>query len=189
VGGLTEAIGDRIVRELVALSSPTVLETGAGATTLLFLCFEPHELTSIAPDQALYEGIREEARLRGIDTRPLRFLDERSEIALPRLADQGGQVDVALIDGNHGWPAVFVDFCYINRMMRRGALLFIDDVHLYSVCQLVLLLRQQDDYELVSVDQKLATFRKKRDRPFLPDWRAQPFIFTNTVALGEAVIG
>ncbi len=183
VGGLNRQIADRLVGEIASLGTPAIAETGAGATTLLFLCLEPHELISIAPDHALEERVRKEADARGIPIDPLRFHRERSELALPRLADSGQRLDAALIDGNHGWPAVFVDFCYLNLMLREGGVLFVDDVQLHSVAQLFHLLRQQEEFELLGVDSKLATFRKVLDRSFLPDWRAEPFIRMNSLTL------
>jgi hypothetical protein len=67
-------------------------------------------------------------------------------------------------------------------MMPAGGTLFVDDVRLYSVSQLYLLLRQQEEFEYVALDgRKLATFRKLTDRPFLPEWRGQPYIEQNTV--------
>jgi hypothetical protein len=75
---------------------------------------------------------------------------------------------------------VFVDFCYINMVMPAGGTLFIDDVQLYSVEQLYLLLREQPEYEYVALDGKFATFRKVLDCRFLPEWRLQPYIERNT---------
>ena len=89
---------------------------------------------------------------------------------------------MGLIDGCHNWPAVFVDFCYINIMLEPGGTLFIDDVQLYSVSQLHQLLREQEEYEYVGLDGKFATFRKVLDSAFLPEWRSQPFIERNTVS-------
>jgi hypothetical protein len=178
--GFNHRIGKRIIGELDALDAPSLLETGAGATTLLFLCLAPGSLISIAPDDGLGERIVSEARARGIDPDPLRYLSARSEVALPPLSEAGETLDAALIDGNHGWPSVFVDFCYINRMLRKGGVLFVDDVHLYSVNQLLLLLRHETDYELLAIEGKFATLRKVTDREFLPDWRAEPFIEMNT---------
>jgi hypothetical protein len=180
VGGLNSVIGERLIAELDRHESPRVVETGAGATTLLFCCLEPEALTSIAPDAGLRDRITAEAAARKIAVEPLRFISERSEVALPRIAADGDRFDVGLIDGSHSWPSVFVDFCYINMMMPAGGTLFVDDVHLYSVLQLYLLLRQQDDFEYVALDNKLATFRKLGDRPFLPEWPWQPYIAQNS---------
>lgn len=181
VGGLTTPIGERILSETTAHDAPRVLETGAGASTLLFCCLEPSELTAIAPDSGLRDRILSEASDREISVEPLDFICERSEVALPSLAAEGRKVDVALIDGCHNWPGVFVDFCYINMMMGPGGTLFLDDIHLYSVAQLYALLRQQEEFEYVSLDSKFATFRKVSEQPFLPEWRSQPFIEQNTI--------
>jgi hypothetical protein len=88
--------------------------------------------------------------------------------------------EVAFIDGNHGWPSVFVDFCYLNMMMPEGALLFVEGVHVYACEQLLLLLQGQPEFELVSLVEKQATFRKTTKAKFLPDWRGEPFVLANT---------
>ncbi len=112
----------------------------------------------------------------------MRFVDDRSETALPLLAlVENVEIDAGFIDGNHGWPTVFVDFCYLNRMLRPGGLMFIDDIQIFAVAQLICLLREQTPhYEFVGIDSKMATFRKGLDLPYLPDWRMEPFITSNT---------
>ena len=182
VGGLNQEIGERIIAEVGRYDAPRIVETGAGATTLLFLSLEPHALTSIAPDPALQERMLAEAGRREISLDPLRFICKHSELGLPELAAAGERYDVGLIDGCHNWPAVFVDLCYINMMLPVGGTLFVDDVQLYSVNQLYLMLREEEEFEYVGFeDKKFATFRKVLDRPFLPEWRGQPFIERNTV--------
>jgi hypothetical protein len=182
VGGLDTRIGERMIAEVTRYDAPRIVETGAGASTLLFLCLEPQALTSIAPDSGLHERILATAGEREIGVESLQFLCEQSELALPRLFALGERFDVGLIDGSHNWPAVFVDFCYINMMLSVGGTLFVDDVQLYSVEQLYLFLREQEEYEYVGLDGKFATFRKVLDRPLLSEWDSQPFIVRNTVA-------
>jgi len=181
-GGLTARMAQRFIDELSALTKPRIVETGSGLSTLVFLALDPESVVTISPAPDLHERIRAEATARGIDVEAARFVDDRSEAALPLLAlVEGLEIDAAFIDGNHGWPAVFVDFCYLNRMLRPGGLMFIDDVQVYAVAQLVCLLReQQPHYEFVAVDGKMATFRKGLDLPYLPDWRMEPFLVTNT---------
>lgn len=184
IGGLTLGIGRLIVSELSQLqnSEPlSITETGAGATTLLFLCLQPEKLVSVAPSIDLGDRILDEANARGIDTSPLDYISERSEIALPRLVQSGQRINAALIDGNHGWPSVFVDFCYLNQMLDKGGLLFIDDLQLWSILQLFLLLQSQPGFELAARLDKFAVFRKTDEEPFLPDHGFEPFIVTNSV--------
>jgi len=181
-GGLNRKMGERFIAEISTLERPRIAETGTGLSTMVFLALDPEFVISVSPAPELHERTRAEAVNRGIDVAPLRFVDDRSETALPLLAlVESVELDVGFIDGNHGWPAVFVDFCYLNRMLRPGGLMFIDDVQVYAVAQLVCLLReQQPHYEFVSIDSKMATFRKGLDLPYLPDWRMEPFITSNT---------
>jgi hypothetical protein len=181
VGGLNPQIGDRLIEIISSVDEPIIIETGAGSSTLLFMQLDSKCVTSVAPDAALRDRILAEASARGIDSSKLRFVVEHSEVALPRLAADGETYNIAFIDGNHGWPSVFVDFCYFNMMLRDGGLLVVDDLQLYSCAQLYLLLLQQEEFELVSLDGKQATFRKQTDSKFLPDWRRQPFIVMNSV--------
>ena len=81
---------------------------------------------------------------RGISTEPLRFICDYSELALPKLVEEGEQYDVAFIDGCHNWPAVFVDFCYMNMLLPAGGTILLDDLHLYSVAELFNFLRRQE---------------------------------------------
>jgi predicted O-methyltransferase YrrM len=181
-GGMNRVIAERFIAELSEMEKPRVAETGTGVSTLIFLCLDPGSVISISPAPDLHERTRAEAAARNIDLGPARFVNDRSEAALPLLAlVEGVEIDAAFIDGNHGWPAAFVDLCYLNRMLRPGGLMFIDDVQIYAIAQIVCLLRQQQPhYEFVGIDAKMATFRKVADVPYLPDWRFEPFITSNT---------
>ena len=180
VGGLTPRIGQRIVAELSRYDAPRIVETGAGATTLLFCCLDPSALTSIAPNADLRDRILAEAASREISVESLDFVCERSETALPRVAAAGDRFEAGLIDGSHNWPSVFVDFCYINMMMPAGGTLFVDDVQLYSVSELYRLLCRQSEFEQVALDDKFASFRKLVDKPYLPEWDGEPYIAENS---------
>jgi hypothetical protein len=179
-GGLNPRLGNVMIDEIRALGSPSIIETGAGASTLLFMMLGCASVTSIAPDKSLGERIRMEAVRRELNLDTLTFINDRSERALPKLAASGTRCQAAFIDGDHGWPAVFVDFCYLNMMMDSGAVLFVDDVQIYACAQLMMLLRAQPEFEFVSVAAKMATFRKTSDRAFLPNHRRQPFIMMNS---------
>jgi methyltransferase family protein len=182
VGGLNRTVGDRFVRELLEFEKPDVCETGSGLSTLVFCSLDPGSVISISPAPELHRRTLSEASERGIDTSTLRFIDDRSERALPLLAlVEEHRIDAGFIDGNHGWPAVFVDFCYMNKMLRPDGVLFVDDIHVYAVGQLVGLLRDHEPhFEFTGVDGKMATFRKRADIDYLPDWTLQPFVRMNT---------
>ena len=179
-GGLGAITGQLIIDEVGSMDRPRVVETGSGASTLLFLMLGASEVVAINPDHEVAVRIGEEAAARGLDTTGLTCVEERSETALARLALDGHRCDVAFIDGNHGWPSVFVDFCFLNMMLVNGGLLLIDDIQIYSCDQLLLLLDEQHQFERVPARGKLAAFRKRSDAPFLPDWALQPFLVEQT---------
>lgn len=182
VGGLNRAVGERFIDEISSFDRPDICETGTGLSTLVFCALEPASVISISPAPDLHERTLDEAKTRDIDVTGLRFIDDRSERALPLLAlVEEQKIDVGFIDGNHGWPAVFVDFCYLNKMLRPGGILFVDDIQIFAVAQLVNLLRQHEPhFQFVSIDSKMATFRKGADIDYLPDWTLQPYVRTNT---------
>ncbi|SEA43240.1 class I SAM-dependent methyltransferase [Nitrosospira multiformis] len=153
-----------------------VLETGAGNSTLAFAFAKPSQLISIAPDDELFSRINTFGIQNGVDLSCLDAKVDRSERVLPKLVDSGLEVDVALIDGGHGWPTVFVDFCYVNFMLRKEGLLIIDDVQLHSIKELAKLLVQQDQFDLKENLGKSLVFIKKSDWKFLPDWQDEPYI-------------
>jgi methyltransferase family protein len=167
------------IAELCApYGSASVAETGAGCSTLAFLTATDGPVMTIAPDQELHQRILAAAMDYEIGVDSWTFLDERSEVALPKLAADQIRVDVALIDGGHGWPTPFVDFCYLNQMMMTGSTLILDDLQLYSVGELARLLVRQWQWERVSdgPSRKTIALRKMTDEPYLSDWGGQPYI-------------
>jgi hypothetical protein len=61
------------------------------------------------------------------------FRAEPSEILLPRLVEQGVQVDLAFIDGLHRFDQVNLEFFYVNRLLRPGGIVLFDDAARRSV--------------------------------------------------------
>ena len=167
-------------RELALLcggNNAVILETGAGNSTLAFLYATPTKLISIAPDGQIFERILRFCAEHSIDISPLDVHVERSEWVLPELARNDLRVDLALIDGGHGWPTVFVDFCYVNAMLRNGGILVIDDVNLHSIKELGRLLKKDETrFALVKDMGKCIAFKKLTCERFLPEWDGQPYI-------------
>ena len=151
-GGLYPRLGEALIsllRDELPGVPLRVAETGAGNTTLLFLALGAESVFSVAPDEELGDRIVAEATRRGIGTDPWHYVPERSEVALPRLWQEGHRINVALIDGGHGWPTVFVDLCYLNCMLDKGGILLVDDTHLYSVKEVASFLHEQSGFELI----------------------------------------
>lgn len=173
-----EVIHDTIMHEVG--EDAVVAETGAGNSTLAMLLANPARLISIAPDAELFGRIREAGASLGVDLAALESIEELSEDVLPDIAKELEQnnsaLDFCLIDGGHGWPTVFVDFCYFNRALKAGGFLMIDDIQLYSVNELANFLAEDPNFELRRTMPKSLLFRKTQAVRYLPDFGGQPYI-------------
>jgi predicted O-methyltransferase YrrM len=67
----------------------------------------------------------------GLDNYTL--IEERSEIALPKLLDQGHKFDFAFIDGWHTFDHTLLDMFYMSRLLHVGGIMVIDDVGMAGV--------------------------------------------------------
>lgn len=163
---------------------PAILETGAGNSTLAFLLLRPGSLVSICPEQELLERIRSYAVQNDFELRPWVTYLDGSEWILPKLADlsraSGPSLDVALIDGCHNWPMVFVDFCYVHVLLKSGGYLVLDDLQLHTVKELARLLAEGDEYVRVLDLGKAAVYQKKTSARSMPEWNGEPYIARKT---------
>ncbi len=55
------------------------------------------------------------------------------EIARSRARAEGIEFDLAFIDGNHRFEGVFLDLVYSGRLLKQGAIVFVDDTQLPGV--------------------------------------------------------
>jgi predicted O-methyltransferase YrrM len=59
--------------------------------------------------------------------------EEESQLVLPRMVAEGRSFDFAFVDGNHRFDRVFLDLVYLGRLLRPGAVAFVDDVQLPAI--------------------------------------------------------
>jgi predicted O-methyltransferase YrrM len=61
------------------------------------------------------------------------FYEEKSQLALPRFLKEGRQFDLAFVDGNHRFDAVFVDLYYLGQLVHQGGIIILDDYNLPGI--------------------------------------------------------
>jgi predicted O-methyltransferase YrrM len=176
----------------------TLLETGAGNSTIMMLFLPPARLISIAPEKDLFDRIYEFCRTNNIPTNVLEAHIDGSQWVLPKLAAENRFydpiLDFALIDGSHSWPTCFIDLEYINAMLKRDGYLMIDDVQLHTVKEIARLLIEQSAFSLELDLGKSLIFRKVTSDRAFGGWWTQPYIvrrsneyarYPNAYALGD----
>jgi hypothetical protein len=147
------------------------LETGAGSSTIVFAA-RGAEHVAVTPEAAEEERIRAACRELGVDDSRVRFLLGSSHEVLPGRAGQ--PLDLALVDGAHGFPYPILDWWYLAPQLRVGGRLLVDDAYMPAVGTLVDALRASPAWELEeAVGHRTVVVRKLADE--LPDfdWRGE----------------
>lgn len=60
--------------------------------------------------------------------RSVEFYPQPSGLVLPRLVSERRQFDLAFIDGDHRFESVFVDFFYVDQLLKPGGVVVFDDM-------------------------------------------------------------
>jgi predicted O-methyltransferase YrrM len=97
------------------------------------------------------------------------LIEERSQIALPRLLGDGLVADAAFVDGSHIFHNVFVDLFYLRELVRPGGLVILDDCNFPSVATAVRYFEVNTGWEPEPIARptRLRAFR-------LPNTRTEP---------------
>jgi len=97
------------------------------------------------------------------------LVEERSQIALPRLLGEGLVADAAFVDGSHVFHNVFVDLFYLRELVRPGGLVILDDCNYLSVATAVRYFEVNAGWqpEPIASQTRLRAFR-------LPESRSEP---------------
>jgi hypothetical protein len=170
VWGLTEE-ALRFIYENVN-SDWTTLETGCGLSTVVF-ALRGSRHTVIAPAPKEFEITKTYCRERNIPTGQITFVTEPSQKVLPHL--ETGPLDLVLIDGGHGFPTPYLDWFFTAGKLKKGGLLILDDIGLWS-CQILRdFLMEQPEWEYVTeYQERTAIFRKIADGSEWLEWTEQP---------------
>lgn len=81
----------------------------------------------------------------------VRHVAKGSEIALPELFSQGVRVDAAIVDGWHTFDHALVDCFYVNKMLKVGGVMILDDTEWPSINKLIRYLASYPCYEVFGV--------------------------------------
>ena len=169
---------DRSCYQFIADSCPATaatLETGLGSSTALFARWSTaHTCVVHSADEV--ERFCEYAAERDLEISHIAFEVGSSDLVLPRL--DVPPVDVAFIDGGHGFPLPILDWFYAARLLRPGGVVVIDDIQLPSVSDyLVRFLQRDPRWTHAGGDStKWIAFRKGSDVQLPEEWLQQPFL-------------
>jgi precorrin-6B methylase 2 len=140
-----------------ATSSTTSVETGCGASTVVFAAAGGQH-TAISPDPREHQLVREYCERTGIDHSNVTFIAKSSDEVLPGMFE-GRVLDFAFIDGAHSFPYAIIDWHYITEALKVGGKVLVDDVAIHAITPLFHFMKAEDWWRLESIpDDRAALF-------------------------------
>jgi len=82
----------------------------------------------------------------------LDFIDKTSDLALPRLLEQGRRFGLIYVDGSHWFEDVFIDCHYSNHLLELGGVVLFDDSSDPNIAQVLRFIRRNMGYALTEID-------------------------------------
>src|SRR5262245_19490633 len=138
------------------------LETGAGLSTLVILRKTPRLHVAVQPYPDEFAAITEFASAHAIDTRSFQGVVARSQDYLP--GAELPRLDLVLIDGDHSFPAPFVDWYYAGERLNVGGQMIVDDIQIATGAFLAAFLAVDPRWEEVVVrPQRFPVYRKRAE--------------------------
>jgi predicted O-methyltransferase YrrM len=146
------------LRQLAAESDVrTTIEVGcANGISTLYICSgiaskDNKSHIAIDPGQTSgYQG-RGVANVKRAGFDFFRLIEEGSELALPALLREGACFDMAFIDGLHTADQTLLDFYFLDRMLRVGGVMVLDDVNSSAVNKVTHYVSKYPNYKLIGV--------------------------------------
>ena len=150
------------------------IETGAGKSTLAFMAAGCQHDT-VTPSSTEVEAIRAEATARGLDPTSVTFHVDFSQNILPHLKGHE-DIDVAFIDGGHGFPVPGVDWLFLAPRLKVGGKMLVDDVDLWTGAMLIDVLRREKGWRVDSILRGRTADITKTEPYQAREWCDQPTV-------------
>ena len=141
------------------------VETGSGKTTLLFSHLsQNHKVFALDAGNKSISSVNAHSLF---NAEVVEFIEGPSQKTLPQYSFNH-KIQVALIDGPHGYPFPDLEYYYLYPHLDEGALLIVDDIHIATIRNLFNFLKEDAMFELVEVVQQTAFFRRTAAELFSP---------------------
>lgn len=163
-GTVANAVLDAVVRHAGGRRIRHSMETGSGRTTLLFSHLSVHHQVFAVDAGGSISQVRSCPLL---NPGAVEFVEGPTQQTLP-LHRFEHPLQLAMIDGPHGYPFPDLEYYYIYPHLETGALLIVDDIQIPTIRNLFCFLKADEMFELVEVVEQTAFFRRTGAEVFHP---------------------
>lgn len=164
-GSLRMAGLERIAALAAGREIRSSAETGTGKSTLLLSHLSARHTVFTMDDSGAGDSLTVVRGSPLLRREVVEFVVGPTQRTLPRHAF-AQPLDLAMIDGPHGFPFAQLEYFFLYPQLAPGALLVVDDIHIRAVNDLFCVLRADAMFELVDVVRTTAFFRRS-DAPTL----------------------
>jgi hypothetical protein len=147
-GTVSEAVLRAIARHSKKREIARSVETGSGKTTLLF--------SHLSRDHKVFakEVVRDSPLL---ERSTVKFIEGPTQITLPQHKFEQ-KLQLALLDGPHGYPFPELEYYYLYPHLDTNAMLIVDDIHIPTINRLFDFLSEDEMFRLQEVVDTTAFF-------------------------------
>jgi hypothetical protein len=164
-GPLSPRVLEAIAEYCQRLELHHTVETGCGASTLLFSNISQHHTVfADARDNDSLERVKRSHLLR---PEVVSFVEGPTQLTLPR-HDFKNPLDCVLLDGPHAYPFPDLEYYYLYPKLTTGALFILDDIHIPTIYNLFSFMRSDSMFRFQRVIGTTAIFRRTNAPTFNP---------------------
>jgi Methyltransferase domain len=134
-------------------------ETGSGKTTILFSHLSENHVVFALNDKwdQSVSCVKSSPLFR---SEHVTFVEGPTQHTLPKFSFVN-KLQIALIDGPHGYPFPDMEYFYFYPLIDEGGLLLVDDIQIPSIGRMFEIIKADDMFELIDIaDNNLAFFRR-----------------------------
>lgn len=155
-GSCPPVVFQALVKHAASRTIEHSMETGSGKTTLLFSHLsEAHKVFAVDMGNSL-SVVRSSSLL---NPGTVEFVEGFTQQTLPRFKFEH-KLQLAMIDGPHGYPFPELEYYYIYPHLEENALLIVDDIQIRTIHNFFEFLKEDEMFELLEVVDKTAIFRR-----------------------------
>jgi hypothetical protein len=178
-GTVTSDTLQAIVKHVADLDVSHSMETGSGRTTLLFSHLSRDHKVFAVNDY----GDTDTKSITAVQASPLfnratvEFIEGPTQRTLPQYQFKHA-LQVACIDGPHGFPFPAMEYYYIYPHLEENSLLILDDIHIPTIRHMFDFLKEDEMFRLIEVVDTTAFFKRTSAPtfdPFLDGWWLQVY--------------
>lgn len=158
-GSLRPRVLDRLAHHAARRPLAHSAETGAGKSTLLLSQLSAHHVVFAIDDTGDGDSLPSVLASPLLRRASVEVVEGPTQRTLPgyRFA---GPLDLALIDGPHGFPFAHLEYYHLYQQLAPDAVLVLDDIHIRNVNDLFRFVRDEAMFELLEVVHTTAFFRR-----------------------------